>query len=75
MTCTDADRRPARIGAPHDLALRHAHRAGRLDEVPIDARDARLRVHEDRRDREDDHRDKRRVDLEPELRVDRGRHR
>ena len=50
-----------------DLALPHAHAAGRLDEVAVDAADARVGVDQDRRDRPGHHRDERRVDLEAEL--------
>ena len=47
-----------------DLPLAHAHSAGRLDEVAVDLAQPGIGVDEDRRDREQDHRDERRDEVE-----------
>ena len=61
----DDDRRGEReLDAAQDLALAQAHPASGLDEVAVDRPQAGVRVDEDRRDREERHRDEDRQEVE-----------
>ena len=68
-TCSVAERRPRdeqrqperHLDAPQDLPLRHAHRAGRVDDLAIDGLEAGVGTREDRRDRQQHERDDRRL--------------
>src|SRR5258705_4096921 len=56
-----------KLDPPEDAGLAHAHAAGRLDHVLVDAAHGDIRVGEDRRERERDQGEERRPEAEPVL--------